>query len=270
MLLDSHCHLASSRFAPGELPDLLERAALAGVGRCVTLATCMHDIDANLAAAMNPRVHACLGIHPCDVHQAPDDATERIRPMLRDARVCGIGESGLDYYHPAADGWDETAFRQRQRAFLTRHFELAASSGLNIVLHTRDRSGHASLDDALAIYQDYRHAVRALFHCFVHGPEQVDRVLALGGIVSFGGVATFKNSHLIRESIRHCPDDSFLIETDAPYLAPEPQRGARNEPSYLRFTAHRIAMERDTTIEAIADSTNRCADAFFRFRPVAK
>jgi len=270
MFLDSHCHLASSRYDPSELPELLTRAWQAGVARCITLATCMDDIEANLAVASNPQVHACLGIHPCDVHRAPDDATEKIRALLKDERICGIGESGLDYYHPAPDGWDEAAFRQRQRSFLERHFELAASSGLNIVLHTRDRTGHGSLDDALAIYQDFQHAVRALFHCFVHGPDQVDQVLALGGIVSFGGVATFKNSHTIRESIRHCPDGSFLIETDAPYLAPEPRRGSRNEPAYLRFTADRIALERGASIEALADSTNRCADEFFRFRPVGK
>lgn len=266
MLTDSHCHLASHRFDEAELPDLLDRARGAGVDRVVTLATCLDDLEANLRACRFPGVHACLGIHPCDVHEAPDDAVERIAVHCADPRVCAIGETGLDYYHPAPDGWDEDAFRGRQRDFLEQHFELAASAGLHVVIHTRDRKGRASFDDALEIYRGYHDRVRALFHCFAGTPDEAARVLGIGGLLGFGGVVTFKNAGETRGTVLGCPAGSFVVETDAPYLAPEPNRGKRNEPAFVRDTAAFIANLRGETLEDLAAHTGRAADRFFRFR----
>ncbi len=267
MLTDTHCHLASHRFCCGEIPDLLARAKSAGVTRMISLATSLDDIAANLTIAEDPAVHACIGIHPCDVHHAPDDATARLAEFTSDPRVCGIGETGLDYYHPAPDGWSEEDFRERQRGFLHQHFQLAASSGLNIVIHTRDKEGDASFEDALAIYGGYQTSVRAVFHCFIGPWGNAKRVLDLGGLVSFGGVATFKTASQVRESAIHCPPGSFMIETDAPYLAPEPHRGKRNEPSFARNTAERIAAIRSEHFEQLALHTSATADSFFRLRP---
>jgi TatD DNase family protein len=266
MLTDSHCHLASHRFDPAEVPVLIERAAAAGVQRLVTLATSLHDLDANLTFAQDPRVHACIGIHPCDVHHAPDDVTSQLATHTDDPRVCAIGETGLDYYHTAPDGWSEQDFRTRQLALLRNHFQLAADAGLNLVIHTRDREGHASFVDALTIYQDFHQTVRAVFHCFIGPWENARRVLDLGGLVSFGGVTTFKSARELRETVKQCPAGSFMLETDAPYLAPEPHRGQRNEPSYLRDTAAFIAALRDEPIEQLAEHTSRAANGFFRLR----
>ncbi len=265
MLTDTHCHLASHRFAPDEIPALIKRAHAAGVTRMITLATSLEDLHANLNLAQAPGIHACIGIHPCDVHHAPDDATSRLEACVRDPRVCAIGETGLDYYHAAPEGWDEPAFRERQRTLLRQHFELAAIANLNIVIHTRDRSGHASFDDALAIYADYQHRVRALFHCFIGPWANAKRVLDRGGLVSFGGVSTFKNASDIRDTIAHCPMGGFLLETDSPYLAPDPHRGQRNEPAFMRHTAERIAALRDESLAALAAHTNLTANGFFRF-----
>lgn len=266
MLTDSHCHLASHRFEITEVPELIERAGAAGVGRLITLATSLGDIQANLAIAENPRVHACIGIHPCDVHHAPDDALSRISAFVDDPRVCAIGETGLDYYHPAPEGWNEDSFRARQQDFLRQHFELAAKSGLNVVIHTRDKEGDASFEDALAIYGDYRDSVRAVFHCFIGPWENAERVIDLGGLVSFGGVVTFKNARQVRETALRCPVGSFMVETDAPYLAPEPHRGKRNEPAWVRSTAEFLAALREETPEDLASHTSATASAFFRFR----
>lgn len=266
MLTDSHCHLASHRFSPEEIPSLIARAAEQDVTRLVTLATCLDDIQPNLSFSDHPSVHACVGIHPCDVHSAPDDAVGKIRPFTSDPRVCAIGETGLDYYHPAPEGWTEGNFRQRQRDFLHQHFQLAAMAKLNIVIHTRDQQGHASLDDALAIYQQYRSEVRAVFHCFISTPANASRVFGLGGIVSFGGVSTFKNAADVRETILSCPAGSFMLETDAPYLAPEPHRGKRNEPSFTKNTAAFIATLRGESIRELAAHTDAAASSFFRFR----
>ena len=267
MLTDSHCHLASHKFPPEQIPALLDRASAAGVTRIITLATCLEDLHANLTLADHPAVHTCIGIHPCDVHQAPDDAIAQLAVYAQDPRVCGIGETGLDYFHPAPEGWREEDFRERQRDFLRQHFELAAIAKLNVVIHTRDREGSASFEDALVIYQDFHPSVRAVFHCFIGPWENASRVLALGGLVSFGGVATFKTAHQVRDTALRCPAGSFMIETDAPYLAPEPHRGKCNEPAFVRMTAARLAGLRGESLDALALHTGETAAAFFRLRP---
>ena len=267
MLIDSHCHLASHKFSPEEVPALLERAREAGATRMVSLATSLDDLKQNLKIAEYPAVHTCIGIHPCDVHHAPDDAVEQLAAFAGDPRVCGIGETGLDYFHPAPDGWEEEAFRERQRDFLRQHFELAKAVGLNVVIHTRDKEGCGSFEDALAIYGDYHSSVRAVFHCFIGPWENAKRVIDLGGLVSFGGVATFKTAREVRDTAAKCPAGSFMLETDAPYLAPEPFRGKRNEPAYTAKTAERLAELRGETLEALARHTGGTADGFFRLRP---
>ena len=266
MLTDSHCHLASHRFAPEEIPEILSRAREAGVTRVITLVTRLEDLDANLAIAQDPAAHTCIGIHPCDVHQAPDDACVQLAAFTADTRVCAIGETGLDYYHPAPEDWSEERYRDRQRQFLRQHFDLAAAASLNIVIHTRDQEGSDSFEDALAIYQEYHDSVRAVFHCFIGPWENARRVLDLGGLVSFGGVATFKSAHQVRETARHCPAGSFMIETDAPYLAPEPYRGKRNEPSFIRKTAEQLATLRDESLDTLAQHSTQTAERFFRLR----
>lgn len=266
MLVDSHCHLASHRFTDAEVPSLIAAAHDAGVSHLVTLATSLDDLQANLAIATDPSVHACIGIHPCDVHHAPDCAFAEIVTHTADLRVCAIGETGLDYYHAAPDGWEEEAYRERQREFLRRHFQLAATAGLNLVIHTRDPSGHASFEDALTVYRDFHTSVRAVFHCFIGPWENARRVLDLGGVLSFGGVATFKNAALAREAAARCPAGSFMVETDAPYLSPEPHRGKRNQPAFVRHTADFLAALRNESFEDFTKHTGECASAFFRFR----
>jgi len=265
MLTDSHCHLASHKFQPDELGDIVAKAASAGVSRMVTLATCLDDLPANLEiCSKHPSVKACLGIHPCDVHEAPDDVIARLQPHLSDPRVCGVGETGLDYFHPAPDGWDETTYHDRQKSLLDEHFEMASRAGLNVVIHTRDRSGTKSFEDALTIYAKHAKDARAVFHCFVGSLENAHRVLDLGGRVSFGGVATFKNAKDVLSVAAQLPEGSFMVETDSPYLAPHPHRGSRNEPAYTRVVADKIAEARGESIESLAAHTNQTADQFFR------
>lgn len=266
MLTDSHCHLASHRFDPAELPDLIGRARLAGITRMVSLVTDLDDLHPNLAiAAAHPEVAVCIGIHPCHVHEAPDDAIERLRPFAGDRRVCGIGETGLDYYHPAPEGWEEAAFRQRQRDFLDAHFRLATDAGLNVVIHTRDASGDASFRDALEIYRRHAARTRAIFHCFIGTPAGADEVQQLGGLVSFGGVATFKNATEVVGTAITRPAGSFMLETDAPYLAPMPHRGKRNEPAFVRHVAEHLAHARGESLAQLAADTSAAAASFFRF-----
>ncbi|MBC7980993.1 MAG: TatD family hydrolase [Armatimonadetes bacterium] len=263
MFTDSHCHLASGRFPRDELGQILARAEEAGVHGMMTLATSLEDVQGNLEIANDVRVRAAVGIHPCEVHEAPDDAVERLADYVGDGRVCAIGETGLDYYHAAPEGWDEAGFRKRQQDFLRRHFELAAASGLNVVVHTRDGEGSASFEDALGIYGEFSDRVRAVFHCFVGGWDMAARVIKLGGLVSFGGVATFKNADLVKDSVRRCPAGGFLLESDSPYLAPEPMRGKRNEPAFTMHTARVVADLRGESLEELAAHTEEAVGIFF-------
>lgn len=265
MITDSHCHLGSSRFTDEERGDIIERAEAAGVRRMVTLATCLEDVGKNLEIANDARVVVAIGIHPCDVHSAPDDAVARLADFVGDRRVCAIGETGLDYFHPAPEGWSEEDFRKRQQDFLRQHFELAANAGLNVVIHTRDKQGRGSFEDAFAIYSEFSEKVRAVFHCFISEWELAKRVIAKGGLVSFGGVATFKKADVVKETVRKCPAGSFMLETDSPYLAPEPMRGKRNEPAFTSHTARAIADLRGETLETLALHTEEATENFFRW-----
>jgi len=144
-MTDSHCHLGSHKFSPDEIPEIISRAKENGITRMITLATCEEDLPVNLKLAQDhPEVHTCLGIHPCDVHNTRDDFETLITPHLIDPKVAAIGETGLDYFHSAPEGWSEENYHARQRDFLRRHFQLAKEHGLNIVIHTRDKKGTAT------------------------------------------------------------------------------------------------------------------------------
>ena len=264
-MIDSHCHLASHKFTKEELPELMARAREAGVERVVSLATSLDDLHPNLEiAGQHDEVRCCIGIHPCDVHETPDEWDRSIAPLLSDPRVCGVGETGLDYFHPAPEGWSEQAYRDRQKAFLTRHFELAAEAGLNVVIHTRDRSGQASFEDAMTIYEKFSKQVRAVFHCFIFDEAAARSVIALGGLVSFTGIATFKKAEEFLAVASALPAGSFMVETDAPYLAPTPHRGKRNEPAFVTHTARALADARRESLEVFAAHTTSAARLFFK------
>lgn len=232
----------------------------------VTLATDEQDIPSNVAIAERfPEVYACVGIHPCDVHETRDDFEKVVQPHLTNPRVVALGETGLDYYHPAPEGWSEEDYHARQRDFLRRHFALAQEAKLNIVIHTRDKSGTASFDDALAIYGEFSNEVQAVFHCFPGPYELAERILAAGGLVSFTGVATFKNAQLCLDSARQVPLDRMMVETDSPYLAPVPHRGKRCEPAFVANTAQRIAEARAISLKELVQGTEAVCESFFRF-----
>jgi len=265
MFSDTHCHLASYRYSAEELPALISRALDAGIHRQITLATGMDDLEPSLALCDQfDSVYACLGIHPCDVMEAPDNAISHLRPLLGHPKVVAIGETGLDYYHPAPDGHSEEEYHERQRSFLRQHFQLAQDHGLNICLHTRDRSGEASFNDCLEIYREFASSVRAVFHCFPGTEEQAQLIFELGGLVSFTGNVTFKSAKQIQATAQAIPLDSFMLETDSPYLAPTPHRGQRNEPAYIADIAKYIADLRDISRTELASATEHTANQFFK------
>ena len=264
-MTDTHCHLGSHKFPPEEIPALLENARAHGITRLITLSTDPTDLNKNLRLAQEYReIHACLGIHPCDVQNCRDDFENLLTPHLNHPKVAALGETGLDYFHPAPDGWSAADYHARQRDFLRRHFDLAAAHGLNVVIHTRDREGQASFNDALAIYQEYHQKTRAVFHCFPGPLELAKRIFALGGLISFTGIVTFKKADLVVATAAACPPGSFMVETDAPYLAPVPHRGQRNEPAFTHHTAAKIAELRNVSLAELERETDETATQFFR------
>jgi len=266
MFTDSHCHLASHKFSPEELSEVIQRAKAADINRFVTLATNLQDLAPNLELTKQyPDVYCCLGIHPCDVTDAPEAAINTLEAHFSDPKVVGVGESGLDYYHPAPEGWTEDAYHARQRDLLEQHFQLAERTKRNIVLHTRDRSGTASFDDCLDIYKRYSSNVQAVFHCFPGTLAQAEQVLELGGLVSFTGNVTFKNAHQIHETAARLPLGSFMLETDSPYLAPTPHRGKRNEPAYVKEIAYHICTLKKISPEELSEATQSAVNRFFSF-----
>lgn len=265
-LIDSHCHLISHKFTAGETPELVQRAIDAGVDRMIGTGTEVDNWDdyLQLAAQFPQHVFCSLGIHPTDVHEAPDNWKELLRQIALDGKMVALGETGLDYYHPAPEGWNTGDFRKRQQEFLRDHFMIADEAGLNVVIHTRDRSGSDSFEDALEIAAEFAGKVRPMFHCFIGNREQAQRVMDLNGMVSFTGILTFKNAADVLDVARWCPPGTFLLETDAPYLAPTPFRGQRNEPSYVLFTARELAAARGESLEKLAEITTKTAESFFK------
>ncbi|SHJ99859.1 TatD DNase family protein [Rubritalea squalenifaciens DSM 18772] len=265
-MIDSHCHLASHKFSNEELPDIIARAEANGVTRMVTLATCLEDAKTNIAISEKfPQVFTAIGIHPCDVHETPDNYLVELHTLASHQKCVAIGETGLDYYHPAPDGWSADDYHQRQRDFLRQHFELAKELGKNVVIHTRDRSGKQSMDDAIAIYREFAHDVKAVFHCFLGPLENASEIFELGGYISFTGIATFKSAKDCIQAAVDAPAGRFMVETDSPYLAPTPYRGKRNEPAYTLHTAEAIAASRGETLHELNQHTNATAQEFFKF-----
>ena len=247
-LIDSHCHL--DRFEPDELPEVLDRAQVAGLGGVVTIGTRLSEAPRQLALAdlSRPelRVWCTIGTHPDHVDEEILPTAEALAALTRPASVIGIGESGLDYFHGAPE------VRAAQQASFRVHIQAARLTGLPLVIHARDAD--RDVIDILEAEHQGGGAFPFLLHCFSSGPELATRALALGASISFSGILTFPKSEVLRDIACEVPADRLLVETDSPYLAPVPRRGKRNEPSFVTFTAAVLARLRgvsETTLQEI-------------------
>jgi len=207
-------------------------------------------------------VFAAVGWHPSYVTSAPETLSGEFRELAAHPKVVAIGECGLDYAHlPSRSGETLAAddlYKRRQANLFRQQLELAAEVGLNVIVHQREAFGDAT--DMLALYAS---KVRAVFHCFVGTPENMQHVLALRSLVSFTGIATFKNAVVVRETIKAVPLGSFMLETDCPFLAPVPYRGKRCEPAYVSDIAMAVANEKGCSIDELSKATCELAQQFF-------
>lgn len=233
ILVDSHCHLDFDDFAP-ELDDIVARAERAGVARMVTICTRIRRFDRIRAVADRfPSVYCSVGTHP---HQAGEERgipTEEIVKLAHSyAKVVAIGECGLDYFY-------DNSPRDAQEEGFRTHIAAARETGLPVIVHTRD----ADADTAAILEEEYaKGPFTGVLHCFSGGRELAMRAVDIGFYVSLSGIVTFKKSQDLRDIVADLPADRLLVETDAPFLAPPPYRGKRNEPSYVVHT-HRVVAE---------------------------
>lgn len=246
MLIDSHCHLDFPDFEQ-DRAGIIARAKAAGVGRLITISTRVDRFDLyRRIAEDDPSIGFTIGTHPHQAHEEPEASVAQLVALSRHPRCVGIGEAGLDYHYDRAPR-DVAA-----RVFRT-HIAAARESGLPLVIHARDAD-----DDVAAILSDEMAKGRfdAVLHCFTASAMLAETGLRLGLYISFSGVLTFKNSQNLRDIARDVPTDRLLVETDAPFLAPTPHRGKRNEPAFVVETARILAEVHGKSYEAMAAATS--------------
>jgi len=284
MLIETHAHLDYPDFAP-DFDDVMRRANDAGVTRIITIGTSIESSRRAIELAeKNPNIYAVVGVHPT-ADDSPDDVMTPLRALAQHPRVVAIGETGLDYHRlPSAvlqkerhmqvfasvlrsDTEEETeasihdgAYKSKQASLFQQQLDLAVELGLNVVIHQR-----AAWEDTIELMAPYAGQLRGVFHCFGGPRENADEVLALGHLVSFTGIVTFKNGTEVRDVAAAIPLDKFMVETDCPYLAPVPYRGKRCEPAHTRLVAECIASARGISVEDLARATSATAESFFRF-----
>lgn len=252
MLVDSHTHLYARQFDE-DRPEVIRRAMEQGVHKFFLPNIDMESIPAMMAlVASDPqRMIPMMGLHPCHVEEAYEPILEAMKEKLDAGGFCAVGEIGLDAY------WDKTSLPRQEEAFRIQ-IGWANERGLPIVIHSRD-----SMDDCIRVVQEEKSdQLTGIFHCFNGTADQAQQIVAMGFKLGIGGVYTFKNSGL-REAMEKIDISNMVLETDAPYLAPVPYRGKRNEPSYVALVAGALAADRGLTIEEVGRQTTRAAADIF-------
>jgi len=251
MLVDSHCHLDMPQFAD-ELDAVVARAGDAGIGHMLTICTRVTEFAPVLAIAERyDNVFCTVGVHPHNAESEPAVSDDELIEMTRHPKVVGIGETGLDFHY------DNSPRDVQERSFRA-HIRAARASGLPLIVHTRDAD--AALARVLAEEAETG-PFTGLIHCFSAGQALADAVLELGLYISFSGIVTFSKADELRTVASRVPVERILVETDAPYLAPVPKRGKRNEPAFTAFTAARVAELKGLDNDSFAKATT---DNFFR------
>jgi len=262
MFTDTHAHLSWSTFA-ADLPAVLERARAAGVTRIVSIATDLASARETLALAeRHDGISVAVGLHPGELPNVSLADMPEIAKLAAHEKVVAIGETGLDFFREARKN---QALRQQQRDLFWAHLGLSKERRLPVVIHSRETDA-----DMLEIVEAHAKALPkdwrpwGVMHCFTGDAKMAFACIEAGLMISFAGILTFKNSATMCDVAAKIPLDVVLLETDAPYLAPEPHRGKRSEPSYLPLTAAALAQIRNVSVEEIARVTSANAERLFR------
>lgn len=251
MLVDSHCHLNFPDFKE-DLDQVIARAKLAGVGGMLTINTKLNEAkELQEISDRFKNVFCTVGIHPSEAKDHTDDIQEieaQIKQLCSHQKVVGLGETGLDYYYGGES-------REIQIESFKTHLRLSQELDLPVIIHTRDAD-----DDTISCIEEVQKEkphlkIRGVFHCFTGSQNLADKALKLGFYISMSGILTFKNAQSLQEVARSIPLNRLLVETDAPFLAPQPHRGKRNEPAFTRHTAEFLAQIKDISLETVIQQT---------------
>lgn len=257
MLVDSHAHLTDPAFSP-DLPDTVQRAAEAGV---VGIVCAGYDLESSRMAvqlaSIYPQVYATVGVHPNYSAQADISWRREIEQLARSPKVVGIGETGLDKYRQFAP-------LDVQIEWFRWHLGLAQEAKLPVVVHNREASQEVGMELEAWVSTVPYGAAMGMLHCFSADIQLLDRLAGKGFFISFAGPITYKRTDYLLEAARRTPEELLLVETDSPYLAPEPFRGRRNEPARVVRIAQKLADIRGVTLQEIARLTTRNACRLFR------
>lgn len=246
MLIDSHCHIDFPDFTEGAAP-LLANMAAAGVSHALCVSVSMEKFPRVLALAeAHDNLYASVGVHP-DHDEGHDPTVAELVELAAHPRVIAIGETGLDYYRLNREEVDW------QRARFRTHIRAARAAGKPLIIHTRN----AAADTLAIMAEEQAGEAGGVMHCFTESWEVAEAAMAQGFYISFSGIVTFKSAKDLKEVARQVPLERLLIETDAPYLAPVPHRGRRNEPAYVRHVAEEIATLKGIALEDVATASNR-------------
>ena len=253
MLIDTHAHYDDEKFALDRY-DVIEKAYKSGVSYIINAATDIKSCEESLSLARKYEyVYAAVGIHPHEVGETDENTLDKISQLAKEDKVVAIGEIGLDYYY-------DTAPREIQKHWFAQQINLARDLKLPIIVHDRD----AHQDSMDIIKNNKAHEVGGVFHCYSGSVEMAKELLKYNFYISVGGTLTFKNAKKLVEVVSWIPMDKLLIETDCPYLTPEPHRGKRNDSSYVRFVAEKVAQIKQLSFEEVAEVTLDNAKKLFR------
>ncbi len=256
MLIDSHCHLNYDDF--GDDFDLvIQRAKDVGIMKMLTICTELKEAQAILDLANSRDELWCtVGVHPHEAKEAVEqgDLYERLKHFTQFDKVIGLGETGLDYYY------EHSPKAEQQEAFKS-HIRLAKETGLPLIVHTRDAE-----EDTIAMLKEERGNITGVIHCFSGSQWLAEQSLELGFYISISGIVTFNKAQGIRDTVMTVPLDRLLVETDAPYLAPVPKRGKRNEPSFMIHTAQKVAELKSVAMDELAAATTTNFERLFNIQ----
>lgn len=254
MLIDTHAHIHDKAFDE-DRDAVVERMRAAGIQTALTVGCDLADSTRALETARRYGVYASVGIHPHEAKGAPEDIASAFAPFLEDSHVLAIGETGLDYYYDHSP-------REAQQRVLRAQIALARDRGYPVIFHHRD-----AFEDFVSILREaWRPGMRGVIHCFTGDTAQAQTyVREFGMKLGIGGVVTFKSAQPVRDAVKAVGLEHVILETDCPYLAPVPHRGARNEPAYVSVTADALGTLLDTSPQTVADITTANASSLFNF-----
>jgi TatD DNase family protein len=254
MFIDTHTHLYDDRLNDSKQDEMIQRAFDAGVETLYMPNCDQHTIPGmmRIAESFAGRCIPMMGLHPVYVKDDYQEELAIIEDWLKKQSFAAVGEIGLDYY------WDKAHIAQQKIAF-EQQIDWALEHNLPIVIHSRE-----STADCIDIVRSKQQGkLKGIFHCFSGGMEEAQQIIDLGFVLGIGGVVTYKNSKELQQVVKNVPLESFVLETDAPYLPPTPFRGKRNESSYLTFIAEKIAEIREISMEEVGTATTATARKVF-------